>query len=293
MESLWIDPDGLGQGRMLGRAADEAFWMTLVGDIKDGLPFGDKLGSLTVMNRGRGQQLQAGVMVLMVVPGKQLLAETPRILDGAEAVRIVRPVLHGFEMSFREKIVVGDMGAAVGFDDAEVSEQQGQGLRCHRRTAIGVQRELTGRNALLLARVFDKLPSLGGCLAIGDHPAGDVTAEDVENDVQVIEIPLQRASEFGDVPAPELIGCGGQQFGFPIRRMDELVKTFAIFAFPIQQSVYRANRAVILAIVQQRSVDLCRRTVLKAHFMPASQNGRLLLVLQPARGRPRRAHRRR
>ena len=123
---------------MLRSAADEAFGMTQVGDIENGLPLGDKLGSLTVMNRGRRQQLQAGVMVLVVIPGEELQAETAGILDGAKAVGVLRAVLHGFEVSFRERIVIGDVRAAVGFDDAEVGKQQGQGLGRHRRTTIGV-----------------------------------------------------------------------------------------------------------------------------------------------------------
>ena len=45
-----------------------------------------------------------------------------------------------------------------------------------------------------------------GCLAIRDHPAGDVTTEDIENHVQVVEAPFHRSSEFVYVPAPELIG---------------------------------------------------------------------------------------
>ena len=70
------------------RSADEAFGMGLVGDIENGLPFRDELGSLAVVNGGRRQQLQSGMMVLVVVPGEKLLAETPCILDRTEAIRV-------------------------------------------------------------------------------------------------------------------------------------------------------------------------------------------------------------
>jgi len=60
--------------------------------------------------------------------------------------------------------------------------------------------------------------------------------------------------------------------------MDELVAAFAILAFRIQQSIHGADRAAILTIVEQRSVNLRRRTVLKAFLMKASQNGRLSLL---------------
>ena len=64
--------------------------------------------------------------MLMVVPGKELLAETARILNGTEAIRIARPVFHGLEVRFRKGVVIGNMGSAVSPDNAEVCEQQGQ-----------------------------------------------------------------------------------------------------------------------------------------------------------------------
>ena len=74
--------------------------MGLIGDIENSLPFRDELGGLTVVDGGRGQQLQPRVMVLVVVPGKKVLTETARILDGTEAIRVLRPILHGFEVRF-------------------------------------------------------------------------------------------------------------------------------------------------------------------------------------------------
>ncbi len=61
------------------------------------------------------------VVVLVVVPGKELLARTPRILDGAEAIRVSGPVLHGLEVRFRKRVFVGNVRAAVRLDhDASV-----------------------------------------------------------------------------------------------------------------------------------------------------------------------------
>ena len=61
--------------------ADEPLGMGLVGDIENGLPFRDELDGLTVMDRGRSQQLQSRVMVLVVVPGEKVLTEPASILD--------------------------------------------------------------------------------------------------------------------------------------------------------------------------------------------------------------------
>ena len=81
MGSRRVDPDGIGQGRMLRRPADEPLGMGLIGDIENGLTFRDELSGLTVVDSGRGQQLKAGMMMLVVIPGKKLLAEAARVLD--------------------------------------------------------------------------------------------------------------------------------------------------------------------------------------------------------------------
>jgi hypothetical protein len=66
---------------MEGRSADEPFWVRLIGEIENSLPFRDEISGLTVVTGGRSQQVQARVAVPLVVPGKELLAEKARILD--------------------------------------------------------------------------------------------------------------------------------------------------------------------------------------------------------------------
>ena len=48
-------------------------------------------------------------------------------------------------------------------------------------------------------------------LLLGDTPAHDKAAEDVEEDIQVV-VPLPERFELGDVPTPDLPGACGQQF---------------------------------------------------------------------------------
>jgi hypothetical protein len=64
--------------------------------------------------------------------------------------------------------------------DAEIDVEQ----RRHRRAAVGVDRELAARDALLLAACVDELLRDRGRLARRDLPAGDVAAEDIQDDVQ-------------------------------------------------------------------------------------------------------------
>ena len=63
-----------------------------------------------------------------------------------------------------------------------------------------MQRELTGTDSLPLTSLLDELLGQRAALALGDHPAHDISAEYVENDVQVKVRPLARAGQLGDVP---------------------------------------------------------------------------------------------
>jgi hypothetical protein len=60
-----------------------------------------------------------------------------------------------------------------------------------------MERELTRLDALFLAALLDQSLGQLRAFAISDHPAGDVTAEDIEDDVQVEVRPF----------------CGTQQLG--------------------------------------------------------------------------------
>ena len=144
----------------------------------------------------------------------------------------------------------------MGFDDAQIGQQQGHRFGFHRRTAIGVHRELAGRDLLRAAGVLDEPLGQLGAFAIGDHPADDVAAKDIQDDVEMIGGPLHRAAQLGDVPTPQLIGCGGQQFRLLIRRMGELIAALAAFAMRFQQAVHGANGAMKPAFIEQGRVDL-------------------------------------
>ena len=51
----------------------------------------DGLG-LPKVHHGRGQQADAGVAMLVVVPLEKLLAKGAAVLDAAEAIRKIRPI---------------------------------------------------------------------------------------------------------------------------------------------------------------------------------------------------------
>jgi hypothetical protein len=87
---LWVDglvdPDLLGQPRRLGWVADEPLGMRGVGAVEHlGAGAGDGLAA-AVVHIGRGQQRDPAVVVLVVIPAEEALAEGAGVVDRAEAV---------------------------------------------------------------------------------------------------------------------------------------------------------------------------------------------------------------
>src|ERR1035437_8916705 len=76
--------------------------------------------------------------------------------------------------------------------------------------------------------------------------------------------PLGRSAQLGDVPNPELIGGGGQQFRLLISRMDELIAALASGPIPRKTPIHVAGRAKILAFSEKARMDGRRRAVLQA-----------------------------
>src|SRR5689334_14957248 len=97
-----------------------------------------------------------------------------------------------------------------------------------------------------------------------NHPTNNIAAEDIEDDVQVKVGPLGRSAQLGDVPTPQLIRGGGQQFRLLISRMDELVAALARCSILFQNPIHGSSRAKILAFIEQSRMDGCRRAVLEA-----------------------------
>jgi hypothetical protein len=85
-------------------------------------------------------------------------------------------------------------------NDAQVGEQERDRLGGHRGAAVGVDGQLAAADALSGAGLADQDLGQACALAAGDHPAGHIPGEDVEDHVEVAAGPLGRAVQFGDVP---------------------------------------------------------------------------------------------
>src|SRR6266480_1678501 len=104
-----------------------------------------------------------------------------------------------------------------------------------------MERELSRLDALFVAALLDQSLGQLRAFAISDHPAGDVTAEDIENHVRVKVRPFHGTKQLGYIPAPELIGSRGHQLRLLVRRMNQLIATFAGLAALFEQAIHRAN----------------------------------------------------
>src|SRR5580704_2999688 len=256
-------------------------------------PLFDRLRRQTMMNHSRGEKTQPGMAVLVVVPGEEFLGEGSGILQTPKAFRETGPVLQSPEVTFRIRVVIGDVGAAVGLSYPQIRHQERDRLRGHRRTPVRMDGELTGPDLFFLTGIPDKPSGQFRAFPVCDHPAHHVSAEYVENHVKVEVCPLYRSQQLCDVPAPELAGTRSQQFRLRVCRMHKLVTTLAHLALAFQNPVHRADRAMIMPLIEQRRVYRGRRTVLKPFLMKAGQNGFPLRRNQCPRDMPHGGGRRR
>ena len=122
-----IDADDYGQ---IGRTRDlafEAFGMGEVGRLQDGSALLPKRGSGAEVHRRRGHEADAGVAMLVVVPGEELARMRSGVLEAPEACGELGPVLEGFELRLRERIVVRDPRPREGSRHTEIDQELGGG----------------------------------------------------------------------------------------------------------------------------------------------------------------------
>src|SRR3954464_10879964 len=139
----------------------------------------------------------------------------------------------------------------VSISNAQVGQEKGDWPGSHDPAAIRVKVEWAGRDWMLVKSFLNELLGQFRTLPVRHHPADGVAAEDIEDDVQIKVGPLYRTPQLGDVPAPQLVGRGGQQLGLPVRRRNKLMATLARFSFLFQNPVHGADGAEILALIQQ------------------------------------------
>ena len=87
--------------------ANKAFRVSGIRGLQDTCPLDVNAFGTTEMDRRWGVEPNARMAVLVVVPPEETPAESAAIFDGAETVRELGPVLEGFELGLRVRVVVG------------------------------------------------------------------------------------------------------------------------------------------------------------------------------------------
>ena len=160
-------------------------------------------------------------------------------------------------MRLRVRVIIADIGSAVGLGHSDISHELGYGLGFHCRASIRMDGELAGLDSLFGARLFDELPGQSGAFTMGHHPADHITAEDVQDDIEVKIGPLYRPFELCDIPRPHLIRFTRKQFGLFIDGPSHLPAALldvAVLGF--ENPIHGANGAVVLPFIEQGGIDL-------------------------------------
>ena len=71
-----------------------------VGSVEDGLAFFPDGRSLAEVDHGGRQHTDAGMSMVVVIPGEESLAESVAVLKAAEAIGELGAILHGAELAF-------------------------------------------------------------------------------------------------------------------------------------------------------------------------------------------------
>ena len=64
------------------------------------------LVGLTVVDLVRRHEADAGMVMILIIPIEEAASEHLRVLDAAKPLRKLRLIFQGFEVAFRERIVV-------------------------------------------------------------------------------------------------------------------------------------------------------------------------------------------
>jgi hypothetical protein len=94
---------------------------------------------------------------------------------------------------------------------------------------------------LFTAGLLNEFPGQGRGFAHRDHPADDVTAEDIEDDREIVVVPLGGTAQFRDVPTPQLVRSGGEQFRLLISGMNEQIAALPRATIGLQDLIHGAR----------------------------------------------------
>ena len=85
---------------MIRHPAHEAFGMALIGVAQNLVALLNNVSGVTSVNLSRRQQNETRMMMVVVVPMKELLRPDASIVNGVELLGKIMPILHRLELRF-------------------------------------------------------------------------------------------------------------------------------------------------------------------------------------------------
>ena len=181
--------------------------MGSLGSFKDGFALPGDLLPVTMVALMGGEEVDAAVMVLKVIPLHEFSAPVTRLLKVRKPVgRVERAVLARSEQAFRIGVVVADMGPAKGWFNAQGLQFCKHGKALHGRSVVAMQNQRFRCDAFCKGGTCNQRFRMLASLFFPDFPAHNEAAENVYDHVEEEEGTLDGAVHVGDIPRPDLIG---------------------------------------------------------------------------------------
>ncbi len=117
------------------------------------------------------------------------------------------------------------------------------------------------RGAVAVDGLGDEVGRQCGVLDRGDDPGRVEPGVDVDQHVELVEDPLGRSTELGDVPGPHLRRAVGQQLGFDLGWVGRQPPAFPALPGRPGDPIHRGRRAPVAALVELSRPDLADRQV--------------------------------
>src|SRR5664280_2546158 len=121
-----------------------------------------------------------------------------------------------------------------------------------------MQGQLAGGDAVFGGGVLEQRLEERGAFGVGNAPADDPAAEDVDDHIEIEIGPLGGPHQLADIPGPYLVWAFGDEFGLGVDGVAQLSAAFPDFVVLMQDPVHGADRAMVEALVEQAGVDLRR-----------------------------------
>ena len=161
---------------------------------------------------GRGDEADRAVAVLVVVPTYHRIGKGARRHEVVEWLDgVLGTVLEGSKERFRVGVVVADRGSTQRARHAQLLEGGDQRGALHWRAVVGMHSEFSRRDLGTPDIVFKERAGVLLTFLLEHLPGDDLAAGHVQEYIQIQVDAANQGRQIGDIPADQLVGCGGAE----------------------------------------------------------------------------------